>query len=58
MAEGTGYVGDWRQLVVWLRSTEVFVSIAHRDYFTRNLVAVLGEIRAAVGVLAPAAFCG
>lgn len=56
VAAGIGYVGDWQQLVIWLRSTEVFVSIAHSDYFTRNLVAVLGEIRAAIGVLAPAAF--
>ena len=37
VAAGTGYVGDWNQLVVWLRSTEVFVSIAHSDWFTRNL---------------------
>ena len=56
VASGTAYVGDWRQLVVWLRSAEVFVSDSHSDYFTRNLVAVMGEIRAAVGVLAPAAF--
>jgi HK97 family phage major capsid protein len=57
VAAGTGYVGAWNQLVIWLRSTDVFVSIAHSDYFTHNLVAVLAEIRAAVGVLAPAAFC-
>ena len=54
--EGTGYVGAWGQLVVWLRSTDVFVSQTHSDYLTRNLVAVLAELRAAVGVLAPAAF--
>ena len=54
--EGTGYVGAWGQLAVWLRSTDVFVSQTHSDYLTRNLVAILAELRAAVGVLAPAAF--
>ena len=56
VAAGTGYVGDWSQLVVWLRSADVFVSDSHSDFFVKNLVAVLAEIRAAVGVLAPAAF--
>ena len=56
VAAGTGYVGDWSQMVVWLRSAEVFVSDSHSDFFVKNLVAVLAEIRAAVGVLAPAAF--
>lgn len=57
VAEGTGYVGAWGQVAVWLRSTDVFVSRTHSDYLTRNLVAVLAEIRTAVGVLAPAAIC-
>jgi Phage capsid family len=57
VAAGTGYIGAWQQLVVWLRSTDVFVSRAHSDYLARNLAAVLAELRAAVGVLAPAAFC-
>ena len=56
VAAGTGYVGAWGQVAVWLRSTDVFVSRTHSDYLTRNLVAVLAEIRAAAGVLAPAAF--
>jgi HK97 family phage major capsid protein len=58
VAAGTGYVGAWNQLVVWLRSTDVFVSASHSDFFVKNLVVVLAEIRAAVGVLAPAAFAG
>lgn len=57
VAAGTGYVGAWEQLVVWLRSTDVFVSRTDSDFLTRNLAAVLAELRAAVGVLAPAAFC-
>jgi HK97 family phage major capsid protein len=57
VAAGTGYVGAWEQLVVWLRSTDVYVSRTHSDYLARNLAAVLAEIRAAVGVLAVGAFC-
>ena len=57
VAAGTGYVGAWGQLVVWLNSTDVFVSRTHSDFLARNLAAVLAEIRAAVGVLAPAGFC-
>jgi Phage capsid family len=51
-------VGDWTQMVMWLREgTQVLASDSHNDYFVRNLVAILAEFRAAVGVLAPAAFC-
>ena len=57
VAAGTGYVGAWNQLVVWTRSTDVFVSRTHSDYLARNLAAVLAEIRAAAGCLAPAGFC-
>jgi hypothetical protein len=53
---GTGWVGDWSQIVCWLRSTEVFISQSHSSFFTQGLVAVMAEIRVAVGVLAPAAF--
>jgi hypothetical protein len=31
-------------------------SDSHADFFIRNLVAILGELRAAFGVLRPAAF--
>ena len=57
VAAGTGYVGAWNQLVVWTNSTDVYVSRSHQDFWVRNLAAVLAEIRAAAGVLAPSAFC-
>ena len=57
VAAGTGYVGAWNQMVVWTASTDVYVSRSHSTYLTSNLAAVLAEIRAAAGVLAPAAFC-
>jgi hypothetical protein len=33
------------------------VSDQHADFFTRNLLAILAEMRAAFGVLDPEAFC-
>lgn len=56
--EGTGVVGDWRRAILWDREqAAVSVSDSHSDFFIRNLVAILGELRAAFGVTRPAAFC-
>jgi hypothetical protein len=55
--EGTGYVGDRKQLAIWIRDVEFFVSLPHSGCFTLNISAALAEIWAAVGMLAPAAFC-
>ena len=55
--EGTGILGDFRQAVLWDREQAgISVSDSHADFFTRNLVAILGELRAAFGILRPAAF--
>lgn len=54
---GTGLLGDFRQAVLWDReAASISVSDSHNDFFTRNLVAILAELRAAFGVLRPAAF--
>lgn len=54
---GTGILADWRKAVLWDReSAAVMVSDSHEDFFVRNLVAILAELRAAFGVLRPAAF--
>ena len=53
---------DWAQaqsgvscsVGVWLRSLQIYISDSHVSYFVLNMVAVLAELRAAVGVLAPA----
>jgi hypothetical protein len=43
--------------ILWLREgTQVLASDSHEDFFTRNLVAVLAEMRAGFGVPTPAAF--
>jgi HK97 family phage major capsid protein len=54
---GTGYVGDWRKAVLWDRQqASITVSNSHANFFIRNMVAILAEMRAAFGVLQPNAF--
>ncbi len=56
--ENTALVGDFRQAVLWEREgINVMVSDQHSDFFTRNLLAILAEMRAAFGVLDNEAFC-
>jgi HK97 family phage major capsid protein len=58
MTENTALVGDFRQAVLWRREgVTLTVSDSHSDFFIRNLLAILAEMRAAFGVLDPQAFC-
>lgn len=58
ITENTALVGDFRYAVLWEREgVNVMVSDQHADFFTRNLLAILAEMRAAFGVLDPQAFC-
>lgn len=51
---GTAIVGDLRTMVLWDREqASVSVSDSHADFFVRNLLAILAEMRAAFGVLQP-----
>ena len=55
--EGTGLMGDYRKAVLWDRErATISVSDSHSDFFIRNMVAVLAEMRAAFGVIRPSAF--
>lgn len=57
MTQGTGMVGDFRRAALWDRQdTQILVSDSHSDFFIRNLLAILAELRAAFGVLQPTAF--
>ena len=57
VTEGTAYVGDFRKAVLWDREqASIQVSDSHADFFVRNLVAILAELRAAFGVIRPTAF--
>lgn len=56
VTEGTGYIADWRTVVLWDREqANIQVSNSHADFFTRNLIAILAESRHAMGVLRPEA---
>jgi len=55
--QGTGWLGNWAKAVLWDREqANVSVSDSHSDFFIRNMVAVLAELRAAFGVIRPTAF--
>lgn len=55
--EGVGICGNFRMAVLWDREqAAISVSDSHNDFFVRNLVAILAELRAAFGVLRPKAF--
>ena len=54
--EGFGHVGDFRKVVLLDREmVQVFMSDSHQDFFTRNLVAMLAELRAAMFIVRPQA---
>ncbi len=54
--EGTAYVADFKTLILWLREgASIQVSDSHSDFFVKNLVAILAEMRAAYGAIRPSA---
>ena len=58
IAANTALVGDFRQAVLWEREgITLSITDSHADFFVRNLLAILAEMRAAFGVLDPQAFC-
>jgi HK97 family phage major capsid protein len=57
LTEGVGLCGNFRQAVLWDREqAAILVSDSHADFFIRNLIAILAELRAAFGIFRPAAF--
>ena len=57
LPEGEALMGDFRKAVLWDREqATIQVSDSHEDFFTRNMVAILAEMRAAFGVIRPSAF--
>ena len=52
--DDTAVIADMQSVGVWLRSMQIYISESHASYFPLNLVAILAELRAALGVLAPA----
>lgn len=56
MAVGTALVGDFSKAVLFDRQSIAITLGTINDQFVRNLVTVLGEIRAGFGVIRPSAF--
>jgi HK97 family phage major capsid protein len=57
MTEGVGLMGDWRKARLWDRErSTIQISDSHEDFFIRNMVAILAELRAAFGVSRPSSF--
>lgn len=57
VSAGTAIVADFRQAVLWDRQqTTIEATSGYMDFFMRNMVAVLAEMRAAFGVIRPSAF--
>ena len=56
-AAGSAYLANWKKAVVWDRErSTISVSDSHADFFIRNMIAILAEMRAAFGVIRPSAF--
>ncbi|MFH0902318.1 MAG: phage major capsid protein [Pseudomonadota bacterium] len=57
VTEGQGILGDFRKAVWWDREqATIQVSDSHSDFFIRNMVAILAEMRGAFGLIRPSAF--
>ena len=55
---GAALIADWRKAVLWDREqASISVTDSHDDWFIRNLIAILAELRAAFGLIRPSAFC-
>lgn len=57
LTQGTGLLGDFRKAILWDReAASIQVSDSHDDFFIRNMVAILAEMRAAFGLIRPTGF--
>lgn len=57
LTAGAGLVADFNLCRLWDREqTSIMVTDSHDDFFIRNIVVLLAEMRVAFGVIRPAAF--
>jgi HK97 family phage major capsid protein len=55
--EGQPLIGDWRLALLFDRQAPtMYVTDSHADFFAKNILAILAELRAAFGVQRPSAF--
>ena len=57
LTAGTALVGDFSKAVLFDRKSLNITLGTINDQFVRNMITVLGEIRAGFGVIRPSAFC-
>ncbi len=58
LTQGSAILADWRKAVLWDREqASISVTDSHDDWFIRNIIAILAELRAAFGLIRPSAFC-
>jgi HK97 family phage major capsid protein len=56
-AAGSAWLANWRKAVLWDREqSTISATDSHDDWFVRNLVAVLAEMRAAFGLIRSSGF--
>lgn len=56
-AAGTAWVGDFRELLLFDRQqATIYMTDSNKDYFERNILSLLAELRAGAGVRRPKAF--
>lgn len=57
VAADQGFVGDWRMGIVFDREqAQIYMTDSHDDFFIRNILVLLAEMRVAIAWLKPAAF--
>jgi HK97 family phage major capsid protein len=57
LTAGTAWVGAWREFLLFDRQqTAVYMTDSHSDFFIRNILVILAELRAGAGVRRPKAF--
>jgi len=57
VAAGSAWLANWRKAVLWDREQATITATdSHDDWFIRNMVAILAEMRAAFGLIRPSAF--
>lgn len=55
--EGSPLIGDWRLALLFDREAPtMYVTDSHADYFIKNIIAILVELRAGFGLHRPSAF--
>jgi len=56
-AGNVAWLANWRKAVLWDRQQSTITATdSHEDWFVRNMIAILGEMRAAFGLIRPSAF--